>query len=134
MNIESDWTCPPEWSDNQGILTCPKCGAQGDHISNPIAWSCFMPNGEDAVMEDLGMRCIRCGHRSKPELLPRCETCRFFYRYSPEIADDRGWCRRHAPTGSESAFPIVLNGEWCGDYEKHDVDIPKSGYRGEAET
>jgi len=41
-----------------------------------------------------------------------CGTCRYL---SPK-KDDKGRCRRHAPT--MSGYPVVyINNDWCGDHK-----------------
>lgn len=44
----------------------------------------------------------------------QCRTCLYF---EIEEGNERGVgrCRRHAPT--LGGFPIVLQEDWCGDYE-----------------
>lgn len=40
-----------------------------------------------------------------------CATCRF---YVPK-EDDKGRCRRHAPT--MDGYPVVYEHDWCGDHK-----------------
>lgn len=54
----------------------------------------------------------------------RCGTCMFFVEKKtadprdPKSVDgkgDIGRCRRHAPT--MNGFPVVFQGDWCGDHK-----------------
>lgn len=49
---------------------------------------------------------------------PKCETCRFWYRYDAE----EGICRRYPPSTylvemEAFTFPTVSTSEWCGEYQ-----------------
>jgi len=50
-----------------------------------------------------------------------CVNCKHFKQYS--LDDDRGDCRRHAPVYSVHGtprWPIVVETDWCGDFEKNE--------------
>ncbi len=58
-----------------------------------------------------------------------CITCRFYGR-----GHNLGPCRRRAPVvsgeqWSQSRFPIVGPGDWCGEYE-HQREKTAAGHRG----
>jgi hypothetical protein len=54
-----------------------------------------------------------------------CQTCRFWRRDDAES----GLCRRHAPRPARqhgdgvyfAVFPLVENGDWCGEHEPIDA-------------
>ena len=54
----------------------------------------------------------------------RCKTCMYYVpKMTLNMVDkvEIGRCRRHAPT--MSGFPVVFEGDWCGD---HKIDENKS--------
>lgn len=46
-----------------------------------------------------------------------CETCRYFDGSDGE--ERTGRCRRHAPN-NWPPWPIVMRGDWCGEYDGYD--------------
>lgn len=51
----------------------------------------------------------------------RCETCRFFELFTEH--SDEGFCHRYPPPRQHPGdtergiFPIVGNGDWCGEHQ-----------------
>lgn len=56
----------------------------------------------------------------------RCKSCIWFVRkgHGEVLGDSRGRigrCRRHAPT--MSGYPVVFEGDWCGDHRLDESKI-----------
>jgi hypothetical protein len=45
---------------------------------------------------------------------PNCGRCRFFYEFAERQA---GSCHRRAPVVGNEAWPFVIAGNWCGEFE-----------------
>lgn len=57
---------------------------------------------------------------------PKCETCRFFDRYSTTLT---GECRRYPPKPpyrddlhEEPVWPYVEDGYWCGEHQEREEE------------
>ncbi len=55
-----------------------------------------------------------------PELV--CETCRFWNPLAPDLGEDQGECRRHAPRPTTTtepflfAWPLTYAEDFCGEW------------------
>ena len=73
------------------------------------------------------------------EMTESCAICRFFYSFGghaselwPEIEgpngscvvdgilyfSNQGFCRRRAPVGPAPGFPVLIETQWCGEFER----------------
>ena len=73
-----------------------------------------------------GMKCMTCmWYVPKVVLYDKVECSpQGFMTASPTEHTELGRCRRHAPMSGGNGWPVVFEGDWCGD---HKIDETKIG-------